>query len=61
MTANGTVNWMREKRILKHWILPEQGLNKGIRYKNSPPGNAPEFNVLNSNCNCDVRCAIQEH
>eukprot|EP00957_Ditylum_brightwellii_P109189 8329230-Ditylum_brightwellii.AAC.1 len=23
------MKWMQEKGILKHWILPEQGLNKG--------------------------------
>eukprot|EP00957_Ditylum_brightwellii_P039712 3005017-Ditylum_brightwellii.AAC.1 len=29
MTATETKQWMEEKGILKHWILPEQGLNKG--------------------------------
>eukprot|EP00957_Ditylum_brightwellii_P192008 14617104-Ditylum_brightwellii.AAC.1 len=29
MTAKETLDWMREKEMLKHWILPEQNLNKG--------------------------------
>eukprot|EP00957_Ditylum_brightwellii_P195545 14900244-Ditylum_brightwellii.AAC.1 len=52
---------MEEKGILKHWILPEQELNKGIQYKNASTGNAPEFNVLDSNCNRDIHCAVLEH
>eukprot|EP00957_Ditylum_brightwellii_P071015 5396623-Ditylum_brightwellii.AAC.1 len=61
MTANDNINWMREKGILKYWTLPEQGLNKQTRFKNSPTCNAPEFNALDNNCNCDVHCAVQEH
>eukprot|EP00957_Ditylum_brightwellii_P070085 5323055-Ditylum_brightwellii.AAC.1 len=52
---------MEEKGILKHWILPEQGLNKGTRYKNAPTGNAPEFNALDSNCNRNIHCTVLEH
>eukprot|EP00957_Ditylum_brightwellii_P117810 8987535-Ditylum_brightwellii.AAC.1 len=28
MAANETMGWMEEVDIKKHWILPEQGLNK---------------------------------
>eukprot|EP00957_Ditylum_brightwellii_P136102 10379774-Ditylum_brightwellii.AAC.1 len=31
MTAVENLDWVREKDILKHWILPENGLNKGTR------------------------------
>ena len=61
MTAKETLDWMRNESILKHWILPEQNLNKGTRYENSPTGNAPEFNALDSNCNRDLHCAVLEH
>eukprot|EP00957_Ditylum_brightwellii_P192612 14664869-Ditylum_brightwellii.AAC.1 len=29
MTSKEIIQWMESKNILKHWILPEQGLNKG--------------------------------
>eukprot|EP00957_Ditylum_brightwellii_P182248 13884463-Ditylum_brightwellii.AAC.1 len=61
MTANEIVNWRREKGILKHWILPEQGLNKEPRHKISPTDNAPKFNALDCNYNCNVHYAVQEH
>eukprot|EP00957_Ditylum_brightwellii_P010886 824986-Ditylum_brightwellii.AAC.1 len=32
---------MEEQHILKHWILPEQDLNKGTRYEQAPPVNSP--------------------
>eukprot|EP00957_Ditylum_brightwellii_P175700 13378142-Ditylum_brightwellii.AAC.1 len=49
------------KNILKHWILPDQGLTKGTCYEQAPLGNAPELNALDSNCNRDIHCAVQEH
>eukprot|EP00957_Ditylum_brightwellii_P039705 3004262-Ditylum_brightwellii.AAC.1 len=61
MTATDNINWIHKKGILKHWILPEQGLKKGTRFKNSPTSNAPEFNALDSNCNRNVHCAVQEY
>ena len=61
MTAKETKQWMNEQGILKHWILPELGLNKGTRYEDRVPGNAPEFNALDSNCNRDIHCAVLEH
>eukprot|EP00957_Ditylum_brightwellii_P158048 12030873-Ditylum_brightwellii.AAC.1 len=61
MTATETKQWMEERGILKHWILPKQGLNKGTQYKNAPTGNAPEFNALDSSCNRNIHCAVLEH
>eukprot|EP00957_Ditylum_brightwellii_P113404 8646648-Ditylum_brightwellii.AAC.1 len=61
MTSKKTIEWMQQENILKHWILPEQGLNKGAKYEQAPPGNAPELNTLESNCNCDIHCAVLEH
>ncbi len=61
MTANETMEWMEEVDIKKHWILPEQSLNKGMHYENRVPGNALEFNALGSNLNRDIHCAVLEH
>eukprot|EP00957_Ditylum_brightwellii_P170914 13008655-Ditylum_brightwellii.AAC.1 len=55
------MEWMEEVDIKKHWILPKWGLNKGMCYDNRVPGNAPEFNALDSNLNCDIHCAVLEH
>eukprot|EP00957_Ditylum_brightwellii_P065042 4933729-Ditylum_brightwellii.AAC.1 len=32
MTSKEIMQWMESKNIVKHWILPEQGLNKGTKY-----------------------------
>ena len=61
MMAKSTIDWMEKENMLKHWILPEQGLNDGTRYSKAPVGNAPELNALDSNCNRDIHCAILEH
>eukprot|EP00957_Ditylum_brightwellii_P137115 10454894-Ditylum_brightwellii.AAC.1 len=61
MTATETIEWMWGKGILKHWILLEQGLNKGMQYKNASTRNAPEFNALDSSCSCDIYCFVLEH
>eukprot|EP00957_Ditylum_brightwellii_P198095 15092260-Ditylum_brightwellii.AAC.1 len=61
MISSKTVNWTQQEGIVKHWILPEQGLNSGTQYANTPSGNAPKFNALDSNCNCDIHCTCLEH
>ena len=61
MTAKSTIDWMEKEKMLKHWILPEQGLNDGTRYSKAPVGNAPELNALDSKCNRDIHCAVLEH
>ena len=54
--------WMAEQGILKHQILPENGLNANIKgYKERIPGNQPELNALDSNCNQDVHSAANKH
>ena len=35
-------NWIEQKGMLKHWILPEAGLNAGAPYSTHPPGSSPE-------------------
>eukprot|EP00957_Ditylum_brightwellii_P021382 1612506-Ditylum_brightwellii.AAC.1 len=50
---------MGGKGILKHWVLPKQGLNNNIgRYVGRPDRNAPEFNALDSNLNCNIHAAV---
>eukprot|EP00957_Ditylum_brightwellii_P096831 7374127-Ditylum_brightwellii.AAC.1 len=55
------MHWMQQEGILKHWILPEQGLNSGTQFANTPTGNAPKFNALDSNCNCDIHRTVLRH
>ena len=52
---------MKEKDILKHWILPKAGLLNGTRWENSPLGNSPEFNPLDCNLNRDIHEAARLH
>ena len=61
MTASDTLKWMKEEKILQHWILPEQGLNRGTSYENCIPGNAPEFNALDSSLNRNIHSVVLEH
>eukprot|EP00957_Ditylum_brightwellii_P021710 1637713-Ditylum_brightwellii.AAC.1 len=61
MTASDTLKWMKGEKILQHWVLPEQGLNRGIQYENYFPGSAPEFNALDSNLKHDIHSAVLEH
>eukprot|EP00957_Ditylum_brightwellii_P060900 4622605-Ditylum_brightwellii.AAC.1 len=61
MAASDILTWMKEEKILQHWILPEQGLNRGIWYENRIQGNAPEFNALDSNLNCSIHNVVLEH
>ena len=53
--------WMREKGILRHWILPEQGLNKGTRWANSPTGDSPKLMPMDNNLNKDVKTGLKFH
>jgi hypothetical protein len=56
MTADETKHWMTTKGYYKHWILPENGLNRHIAYykKVQPVGNNPGAmpwdNSLNKDC-----------
>jgi hypothetical protein len=48
LTAKGTKAEMEKRGMLKYWILPEGGLNKGTPYALRPPGNCPEL-ISNQN------------
>lgn len=65
MTAKETKDWMEEKGILKHWILPEQGLyedEKDLRaYYGRPVGNSPEFMPLDCSLNNDIHKSVNKH
>ena len=61
LTAKGTVDWMREKNYLKHWILPLGTLNEKTRFTNLPVGNSPEFMPLDTSLNKDVDDCVKRH
>ena len=61
MTSKGTVEWMKEKGIYKHWLLPMKGLNEGTRYAGRPVGDSPELMPLDSTLNKDVDDAVKMH
>eukprot|EP00957_Ditylum_brightwellii_P019142 1442783-Ditylum_brightwellii.AAC.1 len=61
MTNKELLEWMREKSILKHWILPEGGLNSGTPYAGCPTGNNPDFNTLDCHASRHIHCAVEEH
>ena len=55
MTAKECREYMEEKGVLKHWILPELGLNDTFaRFKGVPLGNSPELMPLDASLNKDV-------
>jgi hypothetical protein len=66
--------WLRDRGMLKHWILPEYGLNanvwgKGANgkwtysavYANRPVGDSPELMPLDCHLNKDARDAVEFH
>jgi hypothetical protein len=61
MTSKETRDWARQEGHLKHWILPEQGLNKGTDWEFIPCGNSPEYMPLDSYLNKDLKDAVNRH
>ena len=61
LTDKESINYMQDKGMLKHWILPKAGLLNGTRWANSPLGNSPEFNPLDCNLNRDIHEAARLH
>jgi hypothetical protein len=56
MTADETIEWIKQKGYYDHWILPEYDLNKDLKNYNrvQPVGNNPGAmcwdNSLNKDC-----------
>lgn len=65
MAANSTKAWMSEHKddYLKHWILPQFDLNKGIlNYgRVQPVGNSPELQPMDCNLNADLKHTGRRH
>ena len=51
---------MKEKGILKHWLLPENDLNKDTIYFNRPIGNSPDMNPLDCTLFKDLNEAVKK-
>eukprot|EP00957_Ditylum_brightwellii_P099400 7572043-Ditylum_brightwellii.AAC.1 len=61
MMNKEALEWMREKSILKHWILLEEHLNSGTPYAGQPIGKNPDSNTLDCHTNRYIHCAVEEH
>ena len=61
MTADECKEYMQRQGILKHWILPQFGINEGTVYNMRPVGNSPEMMPLDSNLNKDIHEAAHSH
>jgi len=65
LTSESCKEWMRQRGILKHWILPEQGLQDNdpdlSRYANNPVGNSPDFMPLDTSLNRDMHTDVNRH
>ena len=54
MTAKETINRMKQKGYLHHWLLPLNGLKDGNPYAGRPVGNSPEFIPWDNSLNRDI-------
>ena len=61
MTAKETINWMKQKGYLHHWLLPLNGLQYGTPYAVRPVGNSPEFMPLDNSLNRDILQSLRFH
>ena len=64
MTSNETKEWMAhpDQDHLKHWILPEHGLNDHIKgFKGRPPGNNANLMPLDNSLNKDHHDIVMRH
>jgi hypothetical protein len=67
MTCKTAVEYMKQKDIYKHWVLPEQGLFSRDHdpelkaYAGRPVGNSPELMPLDNSLNRDIHTAVQKH
>ena len=64
MTAAANIAWMKEKKYLKIWVLPVNGLNKEkdfVRFSGRPVGNSPDFMPWYCSLNNDLKLSCDCH
>ena len=65
MTAKNTVEWMKEHRYYKHWLLLENVLHEIKEvlktYVRSQPGDTPKLMVWDASLNHDIDSAVDHH
>ena len=61
MTANETINWMKQKGYLHRWLLPLNGLQDCTPYAGRPVGNSPKFMPLDNSLNRDILQSFRFH
>ena len=60
MTSKECIAWMKSTifkgiPIFNRWLLPEKGLNSGMRYNETVVGNSTEFMPLDNSLNRDIQ------
>lgn len=65
LTSNDTMQYMREKNVLKMWLCPQLGLFEDQpdlkSYYGRPPGNSAELMPLDTTLNKDIHEAVNAH
>ena len=61
MTADETIEWMKENNYFHHWLLPMNIFQDGTPYAGSPVGNSPEFMTLDNSLNIDILQSLRFH
>eukprot|EP00957_Ditylum_brightwellii_P181218 13803773-Ditylum_brightwellii.AAC.1 len=47
--------------MMRQWIMPQQGLNRGCRYEGKLVGGCPEMNDMDANLNKDIHVSVCRH
>ena len=61
MTADETIEWMKENNYFHHWLLPMNIYQDGTPYDGRPVGNSPEFMALDNSLNRDILQSLRFH
>jgi hypothetical protein len=60
-TCTNMKKYMLDNDLPKYWLLPLEGLQGDIRYKNSIPGDSPEMMPLDETLNQDIHISALYH
>eukprot|EP00957_Ditylum_brightwellii_P095359 7264106-Ditylum_brightwellii.AAC.1 len=52
---------MVETGMMRQWIMPRQGLNRGCRHEGKLVGGCPEMNAMDATLNKDIHASVCRH
>ena len=61
MNNEETIRWMEQQGHIRHWILPELGVNEGIPHSDHNVGKPPELMSLDCSLFNDLNEGIDVH